>query len=245
MQRPLHDWATGDSQRACAIVAGIVDLWCKLGLSYYGSLFADTQAQCGDLEAAIARIAYCLSLCRGPGRRPIRALPGCQRPRGLARRAPLDQPLAAIYHGEFVTAGFRSRDLRKLLHPSADSLSLDSTAWMSFIMSTTAYLPFGSGSRWNPGGAGISHRAGSVRRSCLVGDWQPQVGVGNTSAACRCRVHCRSRETQSKLFVLDVSARKCHFVTLELSVGSIVAWSSASRAMLAGGEVCRDSCATS
>jgi TOMM system kinase/cyclase fusion protein len=60
----LHDWATGDTQRAGAVVAGLTDLGCKLGLSYYGSLVADSQAEHGDLDAAIACIDHCLSLCR-------------------------------------------------------------------------------------------------------------------------------------------------------------------------------------
>jgi TOMM system kinase/cyclase fusion protein len=60
----LHDWATGEVQRARAIVAGLADLGCKLGLSYYGSLVADTHARRGELDAAIACIDQCLSLCR-------------------------------------------------------------------------------------------------------------------------------------------------------------------------------------
>jgi len=60
----LHDWATGDTQRARAVVAGLTDLGCKLGLSYYGSLVADSEAARGELDAAIACIDHCLSLCR-------------------------------------------------------------------------------------------------------------------------------------------------------------------------------------
>jgi TOMM system kinase/cyclase fusion protein len=60
----LHDWATGEVQRAPAIVAGLTDLGCKLGLSYYGSLVADTHAQRGELDAAIACIDQCLARCR-------------------------------------------------------------------------------------------------------------------------------------------------------------------------------------
>jgi tetratricopeptide (TPR) repeat protein len=60
----LHDWATGEVERARAIVAGLADLGCQLGLSYYGSLVADTHAQRGELDAAIACIDQCLALCR-------------------------------------------------------------------------------------------------------------------------------------------------------------------------------------
>ncbi|WP_437297301.1 TOMM system kinase/cyclase fusion protein [Sorangium sp. So ce426] len=62
--KTLHDWATGDDQRARAIMEGLSSLGCKLGLSYYGSLMADRQAERGDLDAAIACIDHCLSLCR-------------------------------------------------------------------------------------------------------------------------------------------------------------------------------------
>jgi tetratricopeptide (TPR) repeat protein len=60
----LHDWATGEIQRARAIVAGLADLGCQLGLSYYAALAADTHAQRGELDAAIACIDQCLALCR-------------------------------------------------------------------------------------------------------------------------------------------------------------------------------------
>lgn len=63
----LHDWATGDEQRALAIVGGLAHLGCQLGLSYYGSLVADTQAERGELAEAIACIDHCLSLCREDG----------------------------------------------------------------------------------------------------------------------------------------------------------------------------------
>ncbi|WP_437992141.1 TOMM system kinase/cyclase fusion protein [Sorangium sp. So ce145] len=62
--KTLHDWATGDDQRARAIMEGLSSLGCKLGLSYYGSLMADRQTERGDLDAAIACIDHCLSLCR-------------------------------------------------------------------------------------------------------------------------------------------------------------------------------------
>ncbi|MDI1433261.1 TOMM system kinase/cyclase fusion protein [Polyangium sorediatum] len=60
----LHDWATGDGRRAQAIVNVLSDLGCKLGLSYYGSLAADAQAERGELLEAITSIDHCLSLCR-------------------------------------------------------------------------------------------------------------------------------------------------------------------------------------
>jgi tetratricopeptide (TPR) repeat protein len=60
----LHAWATGDEERARAIVGGLSDLGCKLALSYYGSLVADSQAARGELDAAISCIDHCLSLCR-------------------------------------------------------------------------------------------------------------------------------------------------------------------------------------
>ncbi|MDI1443052.1 TOMM system kinase/cyclase fusion protein [Polyangium sp. 6x1] len=60
----LHDWATGDGMRARAIVQVLSDLGCKLGLSYYGSLVADAQAERGELDGALACIDHCLVLCR-------------------------------------------------------------------------------------------------------------------------------------------------------------------------------------
>jgi TOMM system kinase/cyclase fusion protein len=63
----LHDWAIGDEQRARATVEGLAQLGCKLGLSYYGSLVADNLAERGELDAAVARIDHCLSLCRENG----------------------------------------------------------------------------------------------------------------------------------------------------------------------------------
>jgi hypothetical protein len=60
----LHDWATGNTQRADAILAGLSSLGCKMGLSYYSSLVADGLAERGDLDAAIACIDGCLALCR-------------------------------------------------------------------------------------------------------------------------------------------------------------------------------------
>jgi TOMM system kinase/cyclase fusion protein len=60
----FHGWATSDAQRPKMIVDGLAALGCKLGLSYYASLVADTQAERGDLDAAIACIDHCLSLCR-------------------------------------------------------------------------------------------------------------------------------------------------------------------------------------
>ncbi|HSN98060.1 MAG TPA: hypothetical protein VLS89_07165, partial [Candidatus Nanopelagicales bacterium] len=65
----LHDWATGQEERARAIVGGLSAIGCKLGLSYYGSLVADTQAARGELTAAIACIDHCLSLCHENGER--------------------------------------------------------------------------------------------------------------------------------------------------------------------------------
>jgi TOMM system kinase/cyclase fusion protein len=58
-----HGWATGDDARSAAIVQGLAQMGCKLGLSYFGSLPADTDAERGDLGAAIARLDHCLSLC--------------------------------------------------------------------------------------------------------------------------------------------------------------------------------------
>lgn len=63
----LHDWATGEEQRARAIVGVLGQLGCQLGLTYYGSLVADTQAERGELAAAIACVDHCLSLCRENG----------------------------------------------------------------------------------------------------------------------------------------------------------------------------------
>jgi TOMM system kinase/cyclase fusion protein len=59
----LTAWATDDDQRIRAIVSGLTELGCKLALSYYGSLAADGQAKRGELDAAIACIDHCLSLC--------------------------------------------------------------------------------------------------------------------------------------------------------------------------------------
>lgn len=63
----LHDWATGEEQRARAIVGVLGQLGCQLGLTYYGSLVADTQAERGELAEAIACVDHCLSLCRENG----------------------------------------------------------------------------------------------------------------------------------------------------------------------------------
>jgi tetratricopeptide (TPR) repeat protein len=60
----FHDWATGEVQRSQKIIEGLAYLGCKLGLSYYGSLVADSQAALGDLDAAIACVDHCLALCR-------------------------------------------------------------------------------------------------------------------------------------------------------------------------------------
>ncbi|HEY0990539.1 MAG TPA: hypothetical protein VGD80_25980, partial [Kofleriaceae bacterium] len=60
----LHAWATGDDERARAIVGALGGLGCKLALSYYASLVADSDAERGELDAAISCIDHCLSLCR-------------------------------------------------------------------------------------------------------------------------------------------------------------------------------------
>jgi len=60
----LHDWATGDTQRARAIVSGLAGLGCRIALSYYGSLAADSDVVQGDIGSAIACIDECLSMCR-------------------------------------------------------------------------------------------------------------------------------------------------------------------------------------
>jgi len=59
----LQAWATDDDQRIRAITSGLTELGCKLALSYYGSLAADAQAKRGEIDAAIACIDHCLSLC--------------------------------------------------------------------------------------------------------------------------------------------------------------------------------------
>ncbi|WP_441289287.1 TOMM system kinase/cyclase fusion protein [Sorangium sp. KYC3313] len=60
----LHDWALGDERRGRAILDSLARLGCKLSLSYYGSLAAHGAAERGHLDAAIACIDHCLSLCR-------------------------------------------------------------------------------------------------------------------------------------------------------------------------------------
>lgn len=60
----FHDWALGEVQRSQQIVEGLTYLGCKLGLSYYGSLVADSQAARGELDAAITCMDHCLALCR-------------------------------------------------------------------------------------------------------------------------------------------------------------------------------------
>lgn len=60
----LHAWAVGDAERAQDIVAALEGMGCKLCLSYYGSLVADTLAERGELGASLARVDYCLSLCQ-------------------------------------------------------------------------------------------------------------------------------------------------------------------------------------
>jgi hypothetical protein len=60
----FHDWATGEVQRSQQIVEGLTYLGCKLGLSYYGSLVADSHAARGDLDAALACVDQCLARCR-------------------------------------------------------------------------------------------------------------------------------------------------------------------------------------
>lgn len=59
----IHAWATGNEQQAEAILGALAGMGCKLCLSYYGSLIADNLAERGCLDAAIARIDHCLSLC--------------------------------------------------------------------------------------------------------------------------------------------------------------------------------------
>ncbi len=60
----IHAWATGDEQRADAILGGLAAMGCKLCLSYYGSLIADNLAERGCLDGAIDRIDRCLVLCQ-------------------------------------------------------------------------------------------------------------------------------------------------------------------------------------
>ncbi|HEX7838323.1 MAG TPA: hypothetical protein VF469_12700, partial [Kofleriaceae bacterium] len=59
----LQAWATHDDQRIRAITSGLTELGCKLALSYYASLAADAQAERGEIDAAIACVDHCLSLC--------------------------------------------------------------------------------------------------------------------------------------------------------------------------------------
>jgi hypothetical protein len=60
----LEAWATDDDHRIRAIASGLTALGCRLALTYYGSLAADGQARRGEIDAAIACIDHCLSLCR-------------------------------------------------------------------------------------------------------------------------------------------------------------------------------------
>ncbi|HEU4538310.1 MAG TPA: BMA_0021/BMA_0022 family TOMM bacteriocin, partial [Polyangiaceae bacterium] len=60
----VHGWATGEDARADAILQGLAGMGCKLGLSYFGSLPADADAERGELDAAVARLDRCLALCR-------------------------------------------------------------------------------------------------------------------------------------------------------------------------------------
>jgi hypothetical protein len=60
----LYDWANGDVERSRAILEILAQLGCKLALTYYTSLAADTQFARGELDAAIEGIDRCLTLCR-------------------------------------------------------------------------------------------------------------------------------------------------------------------------------------
>jgi len=63
----LHDWATGETGRAPALIETLGQLGCRLGLSYYASLIADGYAERGELTAALSCIDECLSHCAGDG----------------------------------------------------------------------------------------------------------------------------------------------------------------------------------
>jgi TOMM system kinase/cyclase fusion protein len=60
----VHGWATGDEQHVQAILDGLAYMGCKLSLSYFSSLRADTLAERGRLDEAIACIDGCLLFCR-------------------------------------------------------------------------------------------------------------------------------------------------------------------------------------
>jgi TOMM system kinase/cyclase fusion protein len=60
----VHGWATGEDASTEAILQGLAQMGCQLGLSYFGSLPADADAARGDLDAAVARLDRCLALCR-------------------------------------------------------------------------------------------------------------------------------------------------------------------------------------
>lgn len=60
----VHGWATGNHEQAESIVSVLVAMGCKLTLSYYASLSGETLAERGDLDGAIKRVDYSLSLCR-------------------------------------------------------------------------------------------------------------------------------------------------------------------------------------
>ncbi|AUX20801.1 protein kinase [Sorangium cellulosum] len=60
----LHAWAKGDASLARGIVEQLERLGCRVGLSYWGSLPAAIDAASGRLDAAIACVERCLSVCR-------------------------------------------------------------------------------------------------------------------------------------------------------------------------------------
>lgn len=59
----LYGWATGSDQATEMILEQLSRMGCKVSLSYFGSLPAQTQAERGQMDAAIARIDRCLQLC--------------------------------------------------------------------------------------------------------------------------------------------------------------------------------------
>ncbi len=59
----LHSWATDNVILADQVLAGLKQIGCMLGHTYYASLAAEIEARAGKHEAALARIEACLAMC--------------------------------------------------------------------------------------------------------------------------------------------------------------------------------------
>ncbi len=60
----VHCWASGEIEKADGILDFLVQIGCRIGLSYYRSLSADVEVENGNWDAALQRIESCLNLCQ-------------------------------------------------------------------------------------------------------------------------------------------------------------------------------------